>query len=210
MLAGAGLFSSLAQTNTSSFTFNLTNAIPDGNASGLANHQTISGLQGAITDINVTLSLSGGFNGDLYLYLVHGSTAVVLLNRVGRSTSDVFGYGDSGLSLTLDDQAGSNIHWYNTATPSFNSAGQLLGVWQPDGRTADPDQVDETSLPTTHFGLFQNQDPNGTWTLFAADLSDGGVSVLNSWGLEVTTVPEPTAFSLLTLVGGMFLINRKR
>ena len=33
----------------------------------------------------MTLNLSGGWNGDLYAYLVHNSGFAVLLNRVGRN-----------------------------------------------------------------------------------------------------------------------------
>jgi hypothetical protein len=41
-----------------------------------------------ITDVNVGLQLSGGWNGDLYAYLVHSSGFAVLLNRVGRGTGN--------------------------------------------------------------------------------------------------------------------------
>lgn len=49
------------------------------------------------------------------------------------------------------------------------------------------------------------QDGNGTWTLFVADFSPGGLAKLSSWTLEVSPVPEPLetglAAGLLLVVG---------
>src|SRR6266850_2078387 len=70
--------------------------IPDGNLAGWSDTRTIGGLSGTIADVNVSLTLSGGNNGDLYAYLVHSSGFAVLLNRVGRDGSDPFGYSGSG------------------------------------------------------------------------------------------------------------------
>src|ERR1041384_6130967 len=74
------------------YTFNFTNgfnnggAVPDGNLAGWSDTRNISGIPGTnhgtdeILDINVFLNLSGGYNGDLYGYLVHSSGFAVLLN----------------------------------------------------------------------------------------------------------------------------------
>jgi len=81
--------------------------VPDGSLTGWSDTRNVTGAGGAITDVNVTLSLSGGWNGDLYAYLVHNSGFAVLLNRVGRATGNPTGYGDagtgpSGVTLSLD------------------------------------------------------------------------------------------------------------
>jgi subtilisin-like proprotein convertase family protein len=208
VLMAAGLNPARGQTNTSTFSFAVMKTVPDGNASGLADIQVLAGTMGTIADVNVTLHLTDGFDGDFYAYLEHDGVLVVLLNRPGRTSTNPFGYSESGLSITLDDQAAHNIHWYNTAAPSFNGS-QLLGTWQPDGRNVDPDTVDETISPTTWLGLFHDQTSNGRWTLFVSDLSNGEESVLESWELQITTIPEPQTASLLLLAGSLIVIWRR-
>ena len=71
--------------------------IPDGNLTGWSDTRTLSGApSGPITNVSVTLDLSGGWNGDLYAYLVHDSGFAVLLNRVGRETAIVRAMGMRG------------------------------------------------------------------------------------------------------------------
>src|SRR5437764_750391 len=73
--------------------------IPDGSFIGMQDTRTLTGVPfNTIQDVNVRLNVSGGWNGDLYAYLVHSSGFAVMLNRVGRSSSSSFGYGDSGLN----------------------------------------------------------------------------------------------------------------
>ena len=75
--------------------------VPDGNSTGWSDTRNLSGIaQNSILDLNVTLQLSGGWNGDLYAYLTHGTGFSVLLNRVGRTGSD-----ELLLNLGLDLQA---------------------------------------------------------------------------------------------------------
>src|SRR5258705_13314281 len=95
---------------TSSYTVGA--IIPDGDLNGYQNSQTVSGLSGGITDLNVTLNISSGFNGDYYAFLTHNGATAILLNRVGRSAAHGVGYPDfgfgpdaSGNVFTLDDQA---------------------------------------------------------------------------------------------------------
>ena len=98
-----------ALTNTFNFTVTSSN-VPDGNPVGIANSGTISGVAGYITNIQVKLNITGGFNGDLYAYLAGplGGFAV-LLNRSGLTAGNPFGYADTGFNITLED-GNSNIH----------------------------------------------------------------------------------------------------
>jgi subtilisin-like proprotein convertase family protein len=179
-------------------------AVPDANPAGLADARTISGLTGTISDVNVTLNLTGGFNGDLYAYLTHGSGFAILLNRVGRTTGNPFGYSDAGMNVTLDDAAGTDIHLYGTLAAPF--------VYQPDARAVSPFTVLDTDARTAFLSSFNGMDPNGTWTLFIADLSAGGVTTLSDWGLELTLVPIPEVetyvAAALAGVFGAFWLNR--
>jgi len=202
-------FKCLAQ-GTTQFDFGGIDAtIPDNDASGYQDSRNLSGLAGIISDVTVTLNISGGFNGDLYAWLSHGSGLAILLNRVGISSSNSVGYANTGFGtnaqqarFTLDDHAAQDVHFYQAGAYALNSNGQLTGTWQPDGRMIDPSsapaQFDGAPRPNMLSGL-DGMVANGGWTLFIADLSPGGVSTLNGWGLNITTVPEPATATLLSL-----------
>ncbi|HOX56451.1 MAG TPA: PEP-CTERM sorting domain-containing protein [Candidatus Paceibacterota bacterium] len=182
--------------------------IPDGNPAGWSATVDVSGLGTSITpgSISVNLNISGGYNGDLYAYLSYGGVLLPLLNRVGVHTGDAFGYGDTGFNVTLSDSGANNVHFYGNYSPSFNGSGQLTGTWDPDGRTisplSTPDKFDAAGTVT--FANFESLNPNGTWTIFFADLSSGEESTLVSWDLNINGVPEPVNVAL-GIFAGVFL-----
>jgi len=192
---------------TTNITFNVGQNIPDGNPNGFANAQMLSGIDGLIGNLTVSLDISGGYNGDLYVYLTHLSGFSVLLNRTGRTGTDAFGYGDAGFSVTFDDDAVTDIHNYGG-----NGGAQLLGTWQPDARNFDPANVLDTTGRSAWLNSFTNYTANGQWTLFIADMSGGGgQATLNSWTLHITSVPEPSSVALLALFGGaLWWVGRRR
>jgi subtilisin-like proprotein convertase family protein len=173
--------------------------IPDGDPNGVSDTRSFSAPFTELGSVTVTLNISGpgdgGFNGDLYVTLSYGSGYAVLLNRVGRTAGNAFGYSDSGLTVIFDDAAtGQDVHLYRLVLNGSHTTplgGPLTGTWQPDGRTTDPDLVLDTDGRSATLSSFRGLDPNGDWTLFAADLSYGGQSQLESWSLEFTPVPEP-------------------
>jgi hypothetical protein len=55
------------------------------------------------------------------------------------------------------------------------------------------------------FDSYNGLNPNGTWTLFIADLSAGAQSQLVSWELDITAVPEPVNVAL-GIFAGVFLV----
>lgn len=193
-----------SRADLTNLTVSVTNnaVVPDANPVGLTSTLNVSGLGEFITNITVTLNITGGFNGDLYAYLLSPEdSSVILLNRVGMSSSNYFGYGDTGFNITLDSASGNNVHNYQNFSPTFNGSGQLTGTWAPDRRTNDPAYSAPSAFDAAPTGnTFANLDglnPNGVWTLFIADLSPGGQSTLVSWGLTVVTVPEPQTWTLL-------------
>jgi subtilisin-like proprotein convertase family protein len=209
-----GVSLAVAQTTTNySFTFSANMAVPDGNASGLALTTGLTGLGGTITSLTVSLDISGGFNGDLYAYLrgPNGGFAV-LLNRVGVTSGDAFGYSDTGFNVTFDDSGSyKNIHFYQNPSYDLNGGGQLTGTWSSDGRNIDPlsaPSLFDTTQSTSLLDSFDGTDPNGTWTLFLADLSSGGQSTVVTWGLNIEALPEPSACALLAV--GILLGMGKR
>ena len=90
--------------------------VPDGTAAGWSDSRTllIPGSE-VITDVDVRISMGGGWNGDLYAYLAHSGSpnAAILLNRPGRTPGNGFGFSDSILTITLDDGAANgDTHTY--------------------------------------------------------------------------------------------------
>lgn len=198
----------LAQTSTSAI-FSVNSPIPDNDASGFASTVSLSspGIT-SIENLGVTLSIGGGFNGDLYAYLTHSSGFAVLLNRVGRTTANGLGYADSGFNLTLEDAAANgDIHSYQLLVNPGGAA--LSGTWAPDARQIDPTAALDSSPRSAFLSSFNGLDPNGTWTLFVADVSPGGISTLDSWGLQVVGVPEPSTMTLFVLCGAFVLFFRR-
>jgi subtilisin-like proprotein convertase family protein len=173
--------------------------IPDGDDSGWVDVQSIQSTSAPIDTVRVTLDIAGtgagGFNGDLYATLQHGTGFAVLLNRPGLRGDNLAGYSDSGLTVTFDDLASNgDVHRYRFTLAGDHDLplpGALTGTWAPDGRTTDPERVMETDPRSALLDSFAGQDPNGDWVLFVADLSSGGTSRINGWSLEVDQAPIP-------------------
>lgn len=182
------------------YSYSVNAPIPDNSIIGVTDSHTISGLGSEITDISVTLNISGGYNGDLYGYLrLNDSPMVVLVNRVGVTSTDSDGYGNTGFLVTLSASlSAQDIHNYQSYSPSYNGSGQLTGTWQADGR-ANPLDTTRGSLSS-----FNGYDPNGTWTLFFADMSAGDQSTLVGWSLNIETVPEPLNLALMLFGAVLF------
>jgi hypothetical protein len=169
--------------------------VPDNDLSGLTLSETPTGWSGSVSNLSVTLNLSGGWNGDIYAYLYHEGVMSVLLNQVGTPANSGLGYGDSGFNVTLSDSADYSIHNYQADSPNIIS-GVVQGTWQPDG---------------VGLIVFNGMDASGTWSLYLADENLGGVMTVNSWGLIATTVPEPTTLALAGLGGlGLLLFRRRK
>jgi len=193
------------------YSFNNINAVlPDGQPAGYSDVRVISSSIPQIGSVQVNLNIVGNYNGDLYCYLQHSSGLSVLLNRVGRTSSDGFGYDDAGFNVTLSDSAANgNIHTYrNVFVPPGGSG--LSGFWQPDGRLISPMTVVDTDPVNAQLNVFNGLDASGTWTLFLSDNSSGGNNLLNSWQLIITPVPEPSAVSLLALGLGVVCVKARR
>ena len=189
------------QALTDSTNFPVSLVVPDGDPDGLASTVTVSTPIQVLTNLQVTLDITNGWNGDLYAYLVHSSGFVVLLNRPGKSEALPFGYDDPGFDVTFDDAATTNVHTYrltlfgNENTPL---GGPLTSIWAPDGRNVDPATVSSTNTPNTFLSSFNGLNPNGQWTLFVADLASGDISTLVSWGLQMSGTPGGPAITITT------------
>ena len=124
--------------------------VPDNNFSGWSDTRTVGAIPaGTFTSLSVDLNISGGWNGDLYAYLVHSSGFSVLLDRVGTGVSGVsaFGYGDAGMNVNLA-ASGTSIHQYGGAN-TFSAT--PTGSWQTDNTSGS-------------LASFLGTNPNGTWS----------------------------------------------
>ncbi len=177
--------------------------VPDNNASGVAFTFNISaGSPLVVTNVTVDLQIAGGWNGDLYAYLSHGSGFSVLLNRIGSTSANPSGSGISGLNVEFSDSYLTDIH------TALNNP--LTGNFAPDGRFVNPYNALDTDPRNAMLGGFNGLDPNGTWTLFFADVSPLATSTIQSWSVTLgTTVPEPGSATLL-LLGAVTLLRRTR
>jgi len=135
-----------------------------------------------VLGITVNLSVSGGYNGNLYAYLVApNGTMVMLLNRPG-AVGNSMGYAGSGFNnITLSDAGTQNIQT----------------TWETPGA-----QVTGTYNAAGTLGTFNNSSADGKWELFFADMvKGGGTSTVTGWSLNITVVPEPVTMAL-----GMFAV----
>ena len=187
---GAGVARGTLYTETFS---GLNTAIPIGNPAGVSIAESVSGIPGSSTagGLTVDLTVSGGYNGDLYAYLVApNGTLVMLLNRPGVTGGNPFGYGGSGLNVTLSDTAAGSIQ----TTPE--TAGAVFsGTYQAAGT----------------LGNINGSAADGTWTLFFADESAGGTqATLTGWSLDITAVPEPINMSMAIFGVGCIVVGSVR
>ena len=199
-----------ASEATAGFVFNPNLAIPDNSTLGVADTHTITMPAGLITNVRLSLNIAGtpsasnAFNGDFYAYLQHSSGFSVLLDRVGRTAANAFGYADSGFDVTFDDAAvNGDIHSYRDLVNP--AGGGLSGMWQPDGRLTNPNSALRTDPRPALLSSFNGLDPNGAWTLFVADVSPVSTGTLKSWTLDLTVapIPEPATIGFGILLLGV-------
>jgi len=112
----------------------------------------------AITDLNVSLTLTHTWDNDLDIYLIapDGTTRVEL-------TTDNGGRYDNYTDTTFDDEASIDIDSWNAQAP-------FTGTFRPEGDLSD----------------FDGMDMFGTWTLEIIDDARGDTGTLDTWSLNIT------------------------
>ena len=152
-------------------------AIADGNPVGVGFGGTFTAANplDQVLGVTINLNINGGYNGDLYAYLIApNGTLVVLMDQPGVGVNGFGAYGSGLNNLTLSD-AGS------TGIQGETSGSILTGTYQAAGSLS----------------AFNGSAANGPWTLFFADLaSGGGTAELTGWTLNLTVVPEPVELAL--------------
>ncbi len=157
---------------------------------------TVSGLEGAITEVTVTLfGLSHTSILDVGALLVGpGGQSVVLMDFVG--SGEVL-----NATYTFDDAAADHLSFVGVP-PS--------GTYKPtaydeDGNIVSQFHAFDPPAPSSGYSgaglsIFTGLDPNGVWALFVQDFFEADTGVLaGGWSLTITTqaVPEPCSLLLL-------------
>lgn len=124
----------------------------------------VSGLVGAIADVNVTLNITHPWVGDISATLIGpGGVNVLLINRPGGSNNS----GDDFTDTTLDDEAFSTV---DEGFPPYS----------------------DSFRPVEPLARLKDRLPNGTWQLRVNDNAGEDVGTLNAWSVSITTT-EPSA-----------------
>jgi VCBS repeat-containing protein len=158
----------------------------------------VSGLGASVTDVNVSVSgLSHPFPDDVGLLLVSpANDRSILMADTGG------GSGVSDFDLTFDDDDVGADHIPDDG-PLTNGATYLptrglttFGCAAP--RSFPPPAPFALNFYPTTLGVFNSENPNGTWQLYAIDDSSGDVGSIDGWSLDIspdtadTTAPSVT------------------
>lgn|GEM_PF-3510084 len=128
---------------------------------------------GTITDVNLSISLTHTFMGDLSVTLTSpGGTTIVLVNQTCGSKDN--------MNVTVDDEA---------------PAGNLLQNCTPTGPGSEAYVTGESYRPRDPLSSFDGEDAAGTWTLTIYDNAFLDTGTLNGWSLDLTAGTAPTITS---------------
>ena len=156
--------------NSVSQTFNSTApvAIPTGPAVVMSTI-AVAGAQAQIVKIVVTTNITHTFNGDLDIALISpAGTAVTLSTDNGGGFDNVFD------GTVWDDAADPD-----GLVPYTSNQNLVTDHTYANLTTATP------LVPEESFAAFNNENPNGTWTLVISDDAGGDGGNLASWSIEV-------------------------
>ena len=121
----------------SAITINATDvpkAIPDNNTTGATSNLAVSGLTGNLTEVDVSVSISHTYKGDLTVSLIHpDGTAVILHNKTGGSADNVITTFDTltapAQALSAFNNKNPNGTWRLRAVDSANQDVGTLTAW---------------------------------------------------------------------------------
>ena len=142
----------------------------------------VTGMVGAVTDVDVTLDISHTYQSDLEVYLRSPTGRRVKLFAAVGNASDDFA------NTTLDDEA---------TTAIGNGTGRFSGRFKPEGRLSDFDGLDPNGVWTLEI---EDTEINDQGTL-------NSWSVQFSTGEHATTAGATGNYSFAGLQPGMFVVR---
>jgi uncharacterized repeat protein (TIGR01451 family) len=178
-----GLPSTAVFSNTAAIT------IPDhGAATPYPSTISVAGLTGAVSKVRVSLNaLSHSFPRDVHALLTGPDGGKTLLISHAGGAQPV-----TNINLTFDDAAAANLP---------NGTQLSSGTFKPSayGMVTLPAPAPASPYPAT-LSAQNGKAPNGTWSLFVFDDSNGdGGSIAGGWNLEITTASAINALADLAV-----------
>lgn len=153
-----------------------------GRSTPYASTINVTGLTGAITDVNVTLTNLNHLNpDDLDIVLVGPRGKRIFLTSDAGGTTDVVSanvtFDDAGAAIIPD--AGPMVT--GTVKPTNFATGDTM----PDIPILYPHS--STAGTATLASVFNGTEPNGTWSLYICDdLTGSAGNVMGGWSLDIT------------------------
>jgi subtilisin-like proprotein convertase family protein len=197
---GNGWSMTITTSGSPATTFSNSTAIVGGDtgknrATPYASTIAVSGVTGAITDVNVTLTnVNHAFPDDIDILLV-GPTGkrIILMSDTGGSNPL------TGVNITFDDAAATGLPDATLiASGSYKPTNfgvadpfpDVLPSGQVAGAEAYPSGVSPgvtNAGPCTLASTFNGTDANGTWSLYVVDDAGGQTgNIMGGWSLDIT------------------------
>jgi len=159
-------------STTLAFTQPLATPIPAGPAV-VTSTLLVSGVDPYLFDLNMTTFLSHTASGQLDVTLTSpGGTVVTITTGNGGTEDDVF----------------DGTEWDDDGNPAG-----IIPYTLNDGMVTDHGFVNmvlaSPLVPEEAMGAFLGENPNGIWTITISDATPADAGSLDSWSLEVTTLP---------------------
>ena len=146
--------------------------IPDNDLTGISN--TLSGIAGNITDLDVRIEATHTWVSDLQISLIHGATTRLLLDHSGSCSGD-------NIAATADDEGPDG-----TMATACNAA---------------PPVVSGVRTPNQSLDAFDGQDFAGPWTLRVVDSAGADIGNLTRWCLMAALAAPANADLGVSMVG---------
>lgn len=159
----------------------------------------VSGLEGAITDVDVTLnavSSPGSFDYTRYLLVAPDGTGVRLWAGAGSTTTNV--------NLVIDQQAAAT---FPTTTTPLGSSGSTvrfkptIGTYAPYTSPTFPSPAPTIADAAPDLNRLNGHPANGSWRLFASHaysyMGYNSVSINGGWSIDIKTTGDITPPEIL-------------
>jgi len=133
----------------------------------------VAGAGEYLTDVDLFTDIRHSWTADIDMTLQSPEGTVVTI------TTDNGGqYDDWFAGTTFDDQANPGGQ-----VPYLTNAGMVTDVFR------EANGVNTPLTPEEPLAAFDGENPNGTWTLTISDDDRGSVGTLQSWGLNIQSLP---------------------
>ena len=148
--------------------------IPDANPTGATSTINVPS-SATISDLNVVVTGTHSWVGDIVLNLSNGTTNVTFYDQPGVPASTFGCSGDNLPGVVADDEgvSGSFENSCQNATPAFIPGGSYTN--------------------NAPLSAFDGANTSGNWTLSAADLAAGDTGTITGWCVEFAGGAGPTA-----------------